>query len=128
MSDIVERLREAWGATPKEAGLLSEAASEIQRLREVKRRALRIADERSKEANELRAQLQSQPESAGGDARRPQDWIVQALDGFFAEFGDNLPEQAKAALAAKMTLACAGIQGEVETEPFYRLLSACSAR
>ena len=42
MSDIVERLR-AYNSK-----ITSETANEIERLREVKRRALQVADERSK--------------------------------------------------------------------------------
>lgn len=54
---------------------------------------------------------------------RPQDWITTALDGFFAGDGRDMPAGMKGALVAKMTLACTGIQGEVEVEPFRRLLS-----
>jgi hypothetical protein len=55
-------------------------------------------------------------------ARRPQDWIVQALDGFLASDGADITPAAKAALVAQMTLACVGIQGEADTEPFHQLL------
>jgi hypothetical protein len=65
----------------------------------------------------------AKPVSSDSDARRPQDWIVQALSGFFAEYGDDIPETAKGALTAQLALACTGIQGEVDTKPFYDLLS-----
>jgi hypothetical protein len=65
---------------------------------------------------------------AASDARRPQDWVVQALSGWFAEHGDQIPDVAKGDLAAQLALACAGIQGDVETEPFYRTLSARATR
>ena len=55
--------------------------------------------------------------------RRPQDWIVQALDGFFANEGREMPAGMKGDLVARMTLACTGIQGEAEIEPFTRLLN-----
>lgn len=54
--------------------------------------------------------------------RRPQDWITQALTGFIAEFGDELTSEAKGALAARLVLACAAIQGDVETAPFMRAI------
>lgn len=62
------------------------------------------------------------PKSMAVDGRRPQDWIAMALDGFFEDDGRKMPERMKGALAAKMVLACAGIQGEVDVEPFERLL------
>ena len=54
---------------------------------------------------------------------RPQDWIVTALDGFFAREGREMPPVMKGALTAQMALACAGIQGDVDVEPFHGLLS-----
>jgi succinate dehydrogenase/fumarate reductase flavoprotein subunit len=70
MSDIVERLRQPLSVGLKSVGLGAaleiiqgmwrtgnEAADEIERLREAKRRALEIADERSKENVELRAEV-----------------------------------------------------------------------
>lgn len=54
--------------------------------------------------------------------RTPQDWIVNALDGFFAREGREMPPMMKGALVAQMALACCGIQGEVEAQPFARLL------
>ena len=55
---------------------------------------------------------------------RPQDWIVTALDGFFADQGRGMPGTVRGDLVARLALACAGIQGEVELEPFERLLTA----
>lgn len=55
--------------------------------------------------------------------RRPQDWIATALEGFFADEGREMHGAIKGALVAQMALACAGIQGEVEIEPFERLLN-----
>jgi hypothetical protein len=54
--------------------------------------------------------------------RRPQDWIATALEGFFAREGRNMYGAMKGALVAQLALACAGIQGEVEIEPFEQLL------
>lgn len=54
--------------------------------------------------------------------RRPQDWITTALEGFFADEGHEMHGAMKGALVAQLALACAGIQGEVEIEPFERLL------
>jgi hypothetical protein len=54
--------------------------------------------------------------------RRPQDWIASALEGFFAGEGREMRGTMKGALVAQLALACAGIQGEVEIEPFERLL------
>jgi|SRR5579872_2358037 len=55
--------------------------------------------------------------------RRPQDWIAIALEGFFADEGREIHGEVKGSLVAKMALACAGIQGEVEVEPFEQLLT-----
>lgn len=55
--------------------------------------------------------------------RRPQDWITAALAGFFADEGRDIPDAIKGALAAKLALACVGIQGEVEIPPFTRMLA-----
>jgi hypothetical protein len=55
--------------------------------------------------------------------RRPQDWIAAALDGLFEREGRSMPADMKGALIAQMTLACTGIQGEVDVEPFTRLLT-----
>ena len=54
---------------------------------------------------------------------RPQDWIVTALHGFFADQGREMPETMKGDLVARLALACAGIQGEVEVGPFERMLA-----
>lgn len=54
---------------------------------------------------------------------RPQDWIAAAPQGFFAEDGREMPPVMKGALVAKLTLACAGIQGDVEVERFRNLLT-----
>jgi len=54
---------------------------------------------------------------------RPQDWIVTALHGFFADQGREMPETIRGDLVARLALACAGIQGEVEVDPFERLLT-----
>lgn len=62
------------------------------------------------------------PDSAD-TPRRPQDWITLALQGFFADEGRTMGGGAKGSLAAKLVLACAGIQGEVEVAPFERLLT-----
>ena len=62
------------------------------------------------------------PQPGSSEERRPQDWIAQALDGFFAEF--DIAGAAKGALIGKLTLACVGIQGEVEIEPFTQLFSS----
>jgi hypothetical protein len=53
---------------------------------------------------------------------RPQEWSTTALEGFFAEEGREMHGPMKGALVAQLALACAGIQGEVELEPFERLL------
>jgi len=54
---------------------------------------------------------------------RPQDWITTALAGFFANEGNRIHGTEKGALVAKLALACAGIQAEVEIAPFEALLS-----
>lgn len=54
--------------------------------------------------------------------RAPQDWITLALEGFFADEGREMHSAVKGALVAQLALACVGIQGEVEIEPFERLL------
>lgn len=59
---------------------------------------------------------------AAQPTRRPQDWVVTALDGFFAREGSDMPTKTKGALVAQMALACTGIQGEVEVKPFEDLI------
>jgi hypothetical protein len=54
--------------------------------------------------------------------RTAQDWITTALEGFFADEGCEMHSAMKGALVAQLALACAGIQGAVEIEPFERLL------
>lgn len=52
--------------------------------------------------------------------RRPQDWIATALGGFLADEGHEIYGPVKGAFVAQLALVCAGIQGEVELEPFER--------
>jgi hypothetical protein len=62
-ADEIERLRadyeRLWNDYHTEAGANSHLRHEIERLQEAKRAALKIADERSKENVELRAQLKT---------------------------------------------------------------------
>jgi hypothetical protein len=52
MTDLVKRLRDnALFTTHERCDMFIEAAAEIERLQEAKRRALAVADERAKEAN-----------------------------------------------------------------------------
>jgi hypothetical protein len=55
MSDLVDKLR----SRSMPGSIMSEAADEIDRLRAAKTAALKLADERAKEAVELRAKLAS---------------------------------------------------------------------
>ena len=65
MTDLVQRLhsersplcREAAREIERTAAMLREAKAEIARLRDAKRRAMQVADERAKEVIDLRMQL-----------------------------------------------------------------------
>lgn len=59
MTDIREQLRAMPSSLNDALRTMEDAAQEIERLQEAKRRALAIADERAKEACHLRAQLAS---------------------------------------------------------------------
>lgn len=59
--------------------------------------------------------------------QRPQDWITTALRGFFADEGLEMPAGMKGALIAQLALACVGIQGEVEIEPFESIVRGGNA-
>jgi len=79
-TDLVQRLRNfcIWNSRHSHYEpvlVCQEAADEIERLRDAKRRALQITDERAKEANDLRAQL-----SAPADGKQPERetwWLVE---------------------------------------------------
>ena len=76
--DIVRRLRNMpLGNMYAHQALMEEAADEIERLREAKRRALEIADQRVREANSVAAEnMCLRKEVAGYKRTRPRRFVV----------------------------------------------------
>jgi hypothetical protein len=74
------------------AALLDEAADEIERLRDAKRRALALADERAKEANSLRSQAAMTNDRI--------DHVADAIIGALAPLLETFEQGRSAARAA----------------------------
>jgi hypothetical protein len=85
---VLDRLRDAGFAivdavpSAEIERLLDELAAEIERLAGAKRRALQVADERAKEANELRSQVEKlRSQSPAATDTKPIAWLITYADG-----------------------------------------------
>jgi hypothetical protein len=95
MTDLVKRLRDnALFTTHERCDMFIEAAAEIDRLQEAKRRALALADERAKEANELQQRIEVLETSETNEMHRLRALVKGGLDAINAAICQTQAEQA----------------------------------